>query len=53
MEEDAFGISSALEAWQQKVNGVVDGLSDDKIIADGFLISEFSTSKEEAMHDKP
>ena len=49
MEEDAFGISSAPE----QMNEVVDGLSDVKIIANDFLFSEFSSSKEKGMHANP
>ena len=43
----AFGIFSAPEVWQQKMNTVVEGLSGVKVIADDFLICGFGTSKEE------
>ena len=43
-----FGISSAPEVWQQKMNEVVEGLSGVEVIADDFLICGFGASKEEA-----
>ena len=44
-----FGISIALEVWQQKMNEVVEGLSGIEVIADDFLICGFGASKEETM----
>ena len=43
-----FGISSAPEVWQQKINELVEGLKGVKVIADDFLICGFGSDKEEA-----
>ena len=49
-----FGISSAPEVWQQRVNEVVEGLNGVEVIADDFLICGFGATKEEATasHDE-
>ena len=46
-----FGISSAPEVWQQRMNEVVEGV---EVIADDFLICGFGATKEEATasHDE-
>ena len=43
-----FGISSAPEVWQQRMNEVVKGLNGVEVIADDFLICRFGATKEEA-----
>ena len=43
-----FGISSAPEVWQQKINLLVEGLSGVEVIADDFLICGFETNIKEA-----
>ena len=43
-----FGISSAPEVWQQKMNELVEGLKGVEVIADDFLICGFGSDKEEA-----
>ena len=43
-----FGISSAPEVWQQKMNELVEGLKGVEGIADDFLICGFGSDKEEA-----
>ena len=43
-----FGISSAPEVWQQKMNELVEGLSGMDVIADDFLISGFGANTAEA-----
>ena len=48
-----FGISSAPEVWQQKMNELVEGLKGVEVIADDFLICGFGSDKKEAIlnHD--
>ena len=48
-----FGISSAPEVWQQRMNELVEGLKGVEVIADDFLICGFGATKEEAImsHD--
>ena len=48
-----FGINSAPEVWQQRMNEIVEGLKGVKIIADDFLVCGFGDTKEEALasHD--
>ena len=43
-----FGISSAPEVWQQKMNELVEGLSGMEVIAYDFLISGFGANTAEA-----
>ena len=43
-----FGISSAPEVWQQRMNELVEGLNGVEVIADNFLICGFGATKEEA-----
>lgn len=43
-----FGITSAPEVWQQKMNELVEGLSGVEVIADDFLICGFGVNKKEA-----
>ena len=43
-----FGISSAPEVWQQKMNELIEGLSGVEVIADDFLICGFGANKTEA-----
>ena len=47
-----FGISSAPDVWQQKMNKVVEGLSGVEVTADDFLICGFGTSKDGAMANR-
>ena len=47
-EQMLFGISSALEVWQQKMNELVEGLKGVEVIADDFLICRFGRDKDEA-----
>ena len=42
-----FGISSAPEVWQQKMNELVEGLSEVEVIADDFLICGFGANAAE------
>ena len=48
-----FGISSAPEVWQQRMNEIVEGLIGVEVIADDFLICGYGTTTEEAIvsHD--
>ena len=48
-----FGINSAPEVWQQRMNQLIEGLSGVEVIADDFLICGFGESAEEAQasHD--
>ena len=43
-----FGISSAPEVWQQKMNELIEGLSGVEVIADDFLICGFGDTSKEA-----
>ena len=43
-----FGISSAPEVWQQKMNELVEGLSGVEVIADDFLICGFGANLKDA-----
>ena len=48
-----FGISSAPEVWQQKMNEIIEGLIGVEVIADDFLICGFSDNTKDAIinHD--
>ena len=48
-----FGISSAPEVWQQRMNEIVEGLKGVEVIADDFLICGYGTTTDEAIasHD--
>jgi len=48
-----FGISSAPEIWQQRMNQIVEGLAGVEVIADDFLICGFGDTYDEALanHD--
>ena len=49
-----FGISSVPEVWQQRMNQIVEGLSQVEVIADDFLICGVGDTVEEATanHDQ-
>ena len=44
-----FGISSAPEVWQQKMNELIEGLSGIEVIADDFLICGFGSTLQTTM----
>ena len=48
-----FGISSAPEVWQQRMNQIVEGLQSVEVIADDFLVCGIGNTTEEALanHD--
>ena len=48
-----FGISSAPEVWQKRMNQIVEGLAGIEVIADDFLVCGFGDTAEEALanHD--
>ena len=46
-----FGISSAPEVWQQRMNEIIEGLQGIEVIADDFLICGFGATMKEAIAD--
>jgi len=42
-----FGISSASEVWQQRMNQIIEGLSHVEVIDDDFLICEVGDTSED------
>ena len=48
-----FGINSAPEVWQQRMNEIAEGLKGVEVIADDFLVCGFGDTKEDALanHD--
>ena len=47
----SFGISSAPEVWQRKMNGAIEGLCGVEVIADDFLVCGFGDTVLEAIKD--
>ena len=49
-----FGINSAPEVWQQRMNEIIEGLPGTEVIADDFLVAGFGDTVEEATknHDE-
>ena len=46
-----FGISSAPEPWQRKMNEAIEGLQGVEVIADDFLVCGFGDTEDEAVND--
>ena len=44
-----FGINSAPEVWQQKMNDIIEGLTGVEVIADDFLICGFGNNNKDAI----
>ena len=44
-----FGITSAPEMWQRRMNEIIEGLSGVEVIADDFLVSGFGDTDEAAI----
>ena len=46
-----FGISSAPEVWQQRMNEIIKGLQGIEVIADDFFVCRFGATMKEAIAD--